>query len=172
MFPELNTISLRRKKLGITQSALARSINMSQSMLTKIEREKAMPSYKAAVEIFDRLEELEHQEEKAAKDVMRRKVIALSSSDRVEKVAKIAKENGVSQFPVMDKKGIVGGIRTSALIGAPKNQPIGSSVGAPFPTVNETAPLSVVKNLLKYDQAVIVVGREGIVGIITAEDLI
>lgn len=172
VFPELSSIGIRRKKVGMTQSAFAKAVGVSQSMLTKIERGKTVPSYKIAVEIFSKLEEIEHQEEKVAKEFMNKKVISLESADSVEEAAKLAKQHGISQFPVMSKGKIVGSTSTLDLIVLPKDAKVGWSLKPPFPTVHEETPLSVVRNLLSSGSAVVVVRKDQIIGMITAEDLL
>ena len=172
MFPEISTIKMRRKRIGVSQSRLAKSVGISQSLLTKIENGKAMPSYSKAVDIFERLDELEHRDEKKAKDVMRREVITLQEADTAEKAAAIAKAKGISQFPVLKSGRIIGSIRTIDIAGLEKSHKVGWSVSPPFPTVGEDTPISLIKELLKRDGAVVVVRGADIVGIVSPEDLL
>lgn len=172
MFPQLSSIGIRRKKAGMTQSAFAKAVGVSQSMLTKIERGKTVPSYKIAVEIFNKLEDIEHQDEKVAKEFMNSKVITLESTDSVGAAAKLAKQHSISQFPVISKGKIVGSTSTLDLIVMPKEARVGWSLKPPFPTVHEDTPLSVVRNLLTNGPAVVVVRKDQIIGMITAEDLL
>lgn len=172
MFPQLESVGIRRKKLGLTQSSFAKSIGLSQSMLTKIERGKTVPNYNIAVQIFSKLEQEENRGEISIKDVMKKTVIELKPSDSIQTAAKIAKKHGISQFPVTQNGKIVGSIRTSDLIGLPKEAKVGWKIEAPFPTVHENSPISVVKKLLAHNPAVIVVRKDQIIGLVTAEDLL
>lgn len=172
MFPEITSIGIRRKKLGLSQNGFAKMAGISQSMLTKIEHGTTMPSYKKAIELFNTLDELEHREEKTAKDLMKKGVITLQADDTIDKASKLAKKNGVSQFIVLDHGKIVGGVKTTNLIDVPKSAKIRPQLEPPFPTINENAPASIIKELLKHEQAVIVIRNGDIVGIITAEDFL
>jgi len=172
LFPELQSIRIRRKKLNISQNEFAKSVGISQSMLTKIENGVVVPSYKKAADIFEKLEELEHRDEKTAKEIMKKNVIKLRTFDTVGKAAKYAKSYGVSQFPVVDKGKIIGSIETPDLIDMDLSTRIGFKFNPPFPTMNESTPVSIIREVLKYQRAIIVVKKGEIEGIITAEDLL
>lgn len=172
MFPNLDAIGIRRRRLGATQSAFAKSVGISQSMLTKIERGKVMPSYGMAIKIFEKLQELEKGETKTAAEVMRKKVFELKNSDTVGTAATLAKRHSLSQFPVVSAGRIVGSISTTDLVGLDRGTKIGWKMQPPFPTVNEETPIGIVKELIKHEKAVVVARRGEIVGIITAEDLL
>ncbi|MDE1846255.1 MAG: helix-turn-helix domain-containing protein, partial [Candidatus Micrarchaeota archaeon] len=163
MFPELSSIGIRRRKAGMTQSAFAKAVGISQSMLTKIERGKTVPSYKIAVEIFNKLEGIEHQGEKVAREFMNKKVIALDSADSVAEAARLAKQHSISQFPVVSKGKIVGSTSTLDLIVLPKEAKVGWSLKPPFPTVHEETPLSTIRSLLTTGPAVVVVRKDQII---------
>ncbi len=172
IFPEPNTITHRRKRLGITQQGLAREASISQSMLAKIESGKVQPGYAAARRIFEALEAKEIKDGKVAEDVMHGPVIALESNDTVEKAAKIAHEKQISQFPVMRKGVVVGSMRTSELVGLKHEERVGWSMSEPFPSVGRRTSIGSIIPLVKTQQAVIVVSDGKVVGIITADDLI
>ncbi|MGC8479372.1 MAG: CBS domain-containing protein [Candidatus Micrarchaeia archaeon] len=172
MFPELSSIQLRRKRLNITQNALAQKVDISQSLLTKIERGIVIPNYKIACDIFEVLDEYEYKKEKVLSDIMRKHVITLKSSDTVGKTANIAKKYSISQFPVIEKNNIIGSITTSTLIGINKNVVIKNVMKEPFPTLNQNTPLSIASNILKQYPAIIVINRSSILGIVTPEDLL
>lgn len=171
-FPNLKDISRKRKILGLTQNQLAKKVGISQSLLTKIERGIVVPNYNIATGIFDSLEELEHGDEKLAKDLMHTNVITLKPSDTVQKVVGLVKRYSISQFPIVDDHKIIGSIASTDLIGKMKTSRIKEIIGAAFPTVNENTPKSVIKNILKGVRAVIVLDSGEIKGIITAEDLL
>lgn len=172
MFPELSLIKERRKRLGITQIKLAKIVGISQSMLAKIENGYVEPSYKVAVEIFKKLEELEHTNEKKASDVMNEKVVALKPNNTIEKASQLAKKYNFSQFPVVENGRQVGSIRTSDMMLVNKEDKVAQHMVEPFPTVSESTPVSLIREILKSNQAVIVVSKGKIVGIITSHDLI
>ncbi len=172
MMSDLDSIGTKRKRLGITQKKLAMAAQISQSMITKIERGVVIPNYNIARRIFDFLGSEEHKEGKTAKDVMHRDVITVKLSDKISKIVPIAKKNAISQFPVVEGGRIVGGLATRDMIGAQEGVVVKDVMSDPFPTVSESKPVSMVKEMLKYDPVVIVLNKESIAGIITAEDLL
>ena len=171
-FPEPSAIAPRRRRLGITQQKLAHEASISQSMLAKIESGKVQPGYAVARRIFEVLEADETRDGKAAGEVMHGPVIALESSDTVEKAAKIAHEKQISQFPIMRDGVVVGSIRTSELVGLKPEARVGWSMSEPFPSVGKKTPISSIIPLVKTQQAVIVIDGGKMIGIITADDLI
>jgi predicted transcriptional regulator len=171
-FPTLDSISRRRKLLGKTQHAFAKLVGVSQSMIAKIENGKAEPSYKLAVEIFERLDELESKDTKKASDVMSSNVIVLKGSDTVGYASGIVRDKAISQFPVLADNGTIRSIRTNDMAGVEKDVKVGLLVKEAFPAVGPDTPLSIVIDLLRLNQAVVVMKEGKIAGIITAEDLI
>ncbi|MDG6990995.1 MAG: riboflavin synthase [Nitrososphaerota archaeon] len=58
-FPDVAQIAATRRRLGITQHKLAEESRVSQSLVSKIESGRIMPTYGNAKMIFDALERLE-----------------------------------------------------------------------------------------------------------------
>ena len=142
-FPRLTDIQRRRKLLGMTQNQLAKQVNISQSLLTKVERGLVVPSYEIAMEIFGILESLESNDQLMAKDAMHAPVIALRPSDTVQKAIGLVKRHTISQFPVVEGHRLVGSVASIDLISKSKNAKIGEILEEPFATVNETTPLRI-----------------------------
>jgi len=172
LFPGLDTISQRRRKLGMTQNELAAKAGISQSLLTKIERAKVVPNYNTACAIFDILEQGENTDEKHLYDIMQKNVIILDSSDRTSKAIRLAKKYSLSQFPILEKNRLVGAITTNMLIGRKEGEKVRTFMKEPFPTLNSNTPISIAKNLLKQYPAIVVLSGGSVVGIVTAEDMI
>ncbi len=171
-FPKLTDIQRRRKLLGLTQSQLAKQVNVSQSLLTKVERGLVVPNYEIAMNIFSVLESMESKDQVIAKDAMHAHVITLKPSDTIQKAVALVKKHTISQFPVVEGHRLVGSIASLDLVGESRNARIGDILREPFSTVNETTPISVVKSILKSSRAVVVLNKGEIRGIITAEDLL
>ncbi|MGC8538043.1 MAG: CBS domain-containing protein [Candidatus Micrarchaeia archaeon] len=172
MLPDLSGLKARRKALGISQQQLASDVGISQSLLAKVEKGSVVPNYNIAKKLLERLEVLEHSNEKTAGSVMHRKVVALKAADTIRRMTSIAKREGISQFPVYDGKSIIGSITTKDVMGIEGRISVGSVAKAPFPTISEDVPVSTVKELLKSSSAVLVVRGSKVVGIITPEDMI
>ena len=163
--------------LEIKQQELARLAGVSQSLITKIERGRVVPNYDIARKIFDSLDaakaRLSAVSERKAADVMHKGLISVKSSDRVLRVAALARKHSISQFPVMERGRVVGSVTTMALVGVLPHVRVGDVAGEPFPSVGCDTPASSVRELVKKYSAVTVFGKKGALeGIITAEDLI
>src|SRR5437016_11962063 len=69
MMPDLEEVPRQRKALGLTQTALARLSNVSQSTIVKIEKKQMNPSYDVVRGVMTSLQaELKRQEKKALVD--------------------------------------------------------------------------------------------------------
>src|SRR5207302_3947418 len=76
MMPDLEEVPRLRKALGLTQTALARLSNVSQSTIVKIEKRQMNPSYDVVRRAIASLQaELKRQEKKAlVEQIQTRKV--------------------------------------------------------------------------------------------------
>ena len=171
---KVESIKKRRMLLDspLTQQELALAAGISQSVLSKIESGAISPSYATVEKIFNVLERLEHKTEKKAEDVMHSPVICFHENSKVEEVSKVAKKKAISQFPVLKKGTIVGGISTNALIGANKGDKLVKFIQPELPTFEPQTPISIIIPALKYSNAVLVTKNGKILGIITPEDVI
>jgi predicted transcriptional regulator len=173
MFPELTSISRRRKALGIAQRRLAGDAGCSQSYLAKIEHGKVVPNYLLAGRLFHVLDAAEHQGEKAVGDIMHTPVISFDTSDSVAHASRAAKLHRVSQFPILRRGHPVGCVTTKQMLGNAANVQLGRIMGPALPSVDLTTSINAVRPLLREEQpAVLVLDRGEIVGIVTAEDLL
>jgi predicted transcriptional regulator len=154
---------------------------VSQSLVAKVEAGTVEPSYRIAVSIFEALDRLEakniddsRQELTAAQIMTERVVSADPSADMLEKVAEKMVANNISQVPVVDSLGqAVGALTERILLLKTKGARAGDAMGEPFPIVNESTRLSVVRNILLDEPAVLVYDKKRrLAGIITKHDLI
>ncbi len=171
-FPQLSSIKVRRKALGISQQKLAGDAGISQSLLAKIEKGSVVPNYEIAVRIFDRLEELENAGQKTAYSIMNPKVIVLQWDDIMAKAIKLAKLKGISQFPVGQDGRIIGALKTSDMLDADKNDKVVLHMSPELPTVHANVGIEAIKALVKTSGAVIVVENGKAIGIITLEEML
>ena len=169
----------------MTQQQLARVAEVSQSLIAKIENGSLNDvAHTTAMRIFAVLEKAEHKNEKTAADVMIRGVFTADEDDFVTDKAKLMKQKGISQLPVLWKQWKV--ISVNYIItGTLSEQAIIENFGkvnsktkvkdimhdAP-PQVQEDTPLSVIAGLLKSKGCVLVTKHGRIAGIITKTDLI
>lgn len=181
MLPDLGEIEKRRRKVGLTQTQLARLAGVSQSLIAKIESGRANPAYSVVKSIFTVLDEHERREELNARDLMTRSIIGARKTDAVEKAAKLMRSHNVSQLPIMDGERVVGSISESLLAGRMaeekdlarlSKQPVSEMMAEPFPVVDENVPVSALTPLLMHSDAVVVSRKGKPTGIITKADLL
>jgi len=111
---------------------------------------------------------------------MKKNVILLSPSDKIETAIAIMKKHSISQIPILKNDFIVGSLSENKiydlLIKEKKDialkKLIEELLEEPFPTLSKDAPLSSATGLLKYSNAVILLNKNKICGIITKSDLL
>ena len=181
MMPSLSSIRERRRKLGWTQKELAERSGVSQSAIAKIERGGMEPSYTMAMKIFEALDEGEREKYhgKGAEDVMNPNVIFLSPKDKVKKARGLMKKYGISQVPVLDENKVVGMITENDILeGYEKHGTmiaelfVEDVMGPPPIAVRKDTRMDAIVELLKQEQALIVVENNEILGIITKADIV
>lgn len=181
MLPPLEEIEKRRKALGLTQKELAKLVNLSQSMIAKIETGRINPSYLKVKAIFDTLDRLEKKVILKAKDILHEGVVGIEKSDPISKAVNLMLEKGYSQLPVFDKGQLVGSITEKTVleqilksndISKLSRMPVESIMESSFPCIDMEAPLEVISTLLRYSNAVLITEKGKIKGIITKADLL
>ena len=181
MLPELHYISRTRRALGLTQNELASKAGVSQSLIAKIESGKTDPAYSKAKSILDALDNLKMKEEKKAKDIMNKDVFFIKSTESVHSAALTMRKRGFSQMPVINQEeAIVGSISDKGILmstSEPGNRNLSlilveEIMEDPFPTVDESTPVSSLSALLKHSQGVLVLKGAKVCGIITKADFL
>ncbi|MCS7121389.1 MAG: CBS domain-containing protein [Archaeoglobaceae archaeon] len=173
MYPEIEEIKLRRKKIGVSQKKLAKLVGVSQSLIAKLECGKFDPKLSLVKKIQEVLNGLEGK--KCASAIMKSPVICASPEDVVRDVVKVMLEHGISQMPVIQEGKIVGSITENKIIKKIFEGKIDFKVKdvmeQPFPCVGEKTPLNTIIKLLLEFPAVLVKKDSEIVGIITKHDV-
>ena len=181
MLPELGEISKRRRSLGLTQSQLAHLVNVSQSMIAKIEAQSINPSYTSAKRIFDVMEQMERGTDTKAGEIATKKVVSVSPQDNLKKAATLMREAGFSQLPVIEQGRPIGSVSEKlvlSLIMAGKSMqdisttPVLEVMEEAFPTVDEESDLTMASALLQYSPAVLLTRKGKLTGIVTKADLL
>jgi len=179
MLYELKRIKQMRQKLGLTQSQLAKLANVSQSLITKVERGTIEPSYTIVRRIFLVLEEELGRKQKTifAKDISVKNIISLKPEDTIENAIHLMKKHAISQIPIVKDQICIGSISEETFI---KNYDkienikikIQSIMDEPFPTIPENTPAGLIRELLKTYSAVITMKNGKTSGIVTKADLL
>jgi len=175
----IKEISMRRRKLGITQVQLAEESEVSQSLIAKLESGKINPSYSVVVSIADALDRLDQKEKPKAFSLANKNMVSLKSGDNVEKAVEIMRRRGISQIPVIDRGKVVGSISERLIITHEDygkadfhNEKIAKVMGEGFPILPKSSGVDTVSQVLKYSSAVLLSEKGKIVGIITKTDLL
>ena len=172
---EISEIKIVRKKLGLTQSELAKLSGVSQSLIAKIEAGTLDPTYSNAKKIFSALESFSKKEEEKAEDIMTPKLISLSPSDSASDAIKKMKKHEISQMPVLDDGKAVGLISEAILLDAVvegKTDKIADIMDDAPPVLSKDSSVSAVSDLLRHCPLVLVGEKGKLKGIITKSDLL
>ena len=172
---ELSDIKHVRKKLGLTQSDLARASNVSQSMIAKIESGRLDPSYSNTKKIFGALERLSKKKEKKVKDIMETKIVSVKPGDTIKDAISKMKRFEISQLPVITDSKLVGMISESGILDAMLNKKgkiVSDIMEEAPPLVSQNISAVVVSNLLLYYPMVLVSEKGKLKGIVTKSDIL
>jgi predicted transcriptional regulator len=181
MFPDLKEIRSRRRRLRVSQRWLAKKVGVSQSIIAKVERGKASPSYALVSRIFSSLEFVNTKHDRRAKDIASRPVRWLRIGDPVRKAVRLFQSTGFKQLPIRDSGAWVGCVyerNISRRLVEDKDAKmamkgeIGMIMDEALPSVVEEAPIEAFGPLLQRRQAVLVTRRGQVTGIITNADLL
>ena len=182
--PTPEDIKKLRKKVGLTQTELAKLAGVSQSLIARIEKGTVDPRLSTLRKIIEaiKLVEMRAKKAKSAKDVMYSPVITIKSSEKVKKAIELMEKYAISQLPVVNDKGVpVGSITESTVLkkllsGEPEKilkLKVEEIMEESFPTITTSTNIKDIQQLiLKKYPAVLVMEKGKIVGIITKIDLI
>jgi len=182
MLPDLEEIPRLRKALGLTQTALARMSNVSQSTIVKIEKKQMNPSYEVVRRIYNALQaELRKQEKKAlVEQIQTRKVQTIDAKMALEAAVAEMRRWKFSQMPVFHNGVSVGSISDRVinnLILSGKDPRdlakirVEEVMEPAFPQVDSKAPVELAAGLLRHYNAVLVTHKGEVTGIVTKSDL-
>ncbi len=181
MLHSLDTIAVRRRAVGLTQSQLAGLSGVSQSYIAKLEAKKIEPSYNKVKAILEALAGLEQRMEKKVGEIMTTEIVSIGRGDTVQDAANLMSNHGFSQLPVIDGGRPVGSITERTIVerivgargdGRIADRPVSEVMDDPFPQVGEDAPVSLVANMLRVYPAVLVHRKDTVAGIVTKADLL
>ena len=172
---ELEEVKKIRKKLGMTQTDLAKRAGVSQSLVAKIESGKIDPTYTKAKKIFSALSDLEKKGEIKAEQLMTSKLISVEPGKSIKESIDKMKKSQISQLPVVVGENLIGLVSESSILDAlidKKFEKVSEIMQEAPPIVSKTTGIQVVSNLLKHFPIVIVAENGKLVGLITKSDLL
>ena len=179
MFHELSEVKKIRKRLGLTQTELARLANVSQSLLAKLESGRLNPTYNTTVRIFATLEGLAKKGRLAAKDVMNQKIITAKRGEKISEIIQKMKRHGISQLPVMEEAKPVGLVTEGNILARLSENPA-KVKGMKAEDIMEDCPpilapdtgLEVISHLLSSFPLVLISKNGKLMGIVTKADIL
>ncbi len=177
-----------RKGLGISQKELADRLGLSQSTIARLESdiEDLNPSYKNVYAVVSALEATAARNsnsrilEKTAADIMHRKIVYVTPDDTIGRAVKIIKDYDFPQIPVLNRKlEEVGTVRQKRLLSIATDYPekisttkIRDIIEPSLPQVSKYTEVSKIKLMLDNFDAVLVMDKGKVVGIITIYDIL
>jgi predicted transcriptional regulator len=165
-----------RTKLGITQQKFAKTANVSQSLIAKIEAGLIDPSYSNVLKIEQAVNDLSNTKEPSAEDIMNKKILFVHSDDKVSDIIKLMKKTNVSQVLVEEINSIVGLVSEGSLLehDFAKFQALSAKdVMLDAPTiVSHKTKLSLLASLLTQYPIVVIQQNTKFVGVVTKSDLL
>ena len=190
--PSLDKIKQIRLRLDISQRELAKSSGVSQSLIAKIEGERVDPSYEKVRAIFNAFEEImksrllsrdELEIQFTVGDLASKKIICVNpETSLVETIEKMLRGH-YAQLPVMKKGQVVGSISEGRIkdyiLGKCKENidskeimltKIGEVMGPPFTILDESTPIEIAAIHLHHEDAVLIMRKGAISGILTSSD--
>ena len=170
----------QRLLLDWSQAELATAAGTSQSLVAKLERGRLNPSYEVVRRLLEALDRAAAGEEPNARDLMHKEPVWAEPGEPLATALARMKREGYSQLPVVDRGQPVGSVSESEILRrieagadleALKRQPVRLAMGASFPTVEPGARKRTLVELLRDNEAVLVVREGRMVGVVTKSDL-
>jgi len=184
LLPSPEDIKRLRKKVGLTQTELAKLAGVSQSLIARIEKGTVDPRLSTLKRILEaiKLVEMKAKTAKTARDVMYSPVITIKHKEKVKKAIELMEKYAISQLPVVNENNIpIGSITESTVLKKILTEDpekifqlrVEEIMEESFPTITPSTNIKDIQELIlrKYP-AVLVMEKGKIVGIITKIDLI
>ena len=177
--PSIEDVKKLRKRLGLTQSEVARLAGVSQSLVSQIESGEVDPRLSTLKRIIDTLNEEERERDVYAEDILVENLIYVSPDDKVTEAANVMWTNYISQLPVIQEGKNLGSISEKAITeeiakGSSRDlvdKAIREIMRDPFPMIGKKTRIEIIISLLQDNLAVLVMEKGKIIGIITNTDV-
>jgi len=168
-----------RKEADLTQTKLANLAGVSQSLIARIEKNDIDPRISTLMKILKALYSAREPEQKIS-EFATRDVIKIKSKERLSKAASIMSEKAISQLIIVDDNDrIIGSIREKSLTQnllekgtRILDESIENFLDDPFPEISKSTPLEEIKSLLLETDALILIDKGMLSGIVTKADII
>lgn len=169
-----------RKKLGLTQTELAKKAGISQSLIARLEAGTVDPRYSKVEKIFRALDVSENRAI-TAREIMSSNVVSVKSSDSLGAAIQKLKKHNVSQMPVLEGKTQAGSLYEGVIMaqiskGANMSEistkKVKEYMDDPLPQVSPGTDINTLSSLLEHNKAVLIIEKGRVEGIVTKADLL
>lgn len=169
-----------RKKLGLTQAAVAKAAGVSQPLVARIESGSVDPrlsTYTAVLEALNRAE----RKGVLLQEVMTAPVASVRATDSVAAAIRAMREKDISQLPVLAKGMPVGSLSDRIVVHALSEaedaealgrRPVADVMGPPFPMAAPDMSVDQAFRILEDQPAILVMDKGKLVGIVAKSDLL
>jgi len=180
--PTPSDLKRLRKEANLTQKELAEIAGVSQPLIARMENEgknSVDPRVSTLKKVLNAILTVNENKQRVI-EFATKNVIRVLMNDDVLKAASIMSNKGISQLVVVDKNNkIIGSIREKYLtrklleIGnSILNDKISTHLEDPFPEISVSTPFYEVKSLLLDNDALILIDKGDLAGIVTKADII
>ena len=168
-----------RKDINLTQIQLAKLAGVSQSLIARIEKGGIDPRVSTLEKILNALHFAKGHDHRIS-DFATKDVVKVNVKEKLSKAAAIMNEKGISQVVIVNHRGtIIGSVREKSLTQnllekgiSIMDQKIEHFLDEPFPEISMSTPLEKIKSLLLDADALILIDKGHIDGIVTKADII
>lgn len=162
-----------RKKSGLTQAEIAQKSGVSQSFVAKLESGQSTSNYASVVSVYNTLEDLNENGDSTATQLMTSYVVSVAPEDTVRYACSVMRTENYSQLPVIKNGQSLGTVTNQSLVNADPEDTVEEHMETPLPEVPEDTPKTTLSELIRNTDAVLIRRKDdGIIGIVTASDLI
>lgn len=174
-YPKLSDLKTARLAAGLKQIDLERLSGVSQSIITKVEREQRSPRYETMVKLFTAIsKEMEDQAQgdtRKAHEIMTKKVLSFQVDTLVGVVKVRMKNDAISQYPVYWGDDLVGTVTERSVLGEEDEDTLKDHMEDILPILSQNTLVSKMEKILKHFSAVLLSNDNGkVVGICCRSD--
>lgn len=179
--PTGEDLRARRLELGLTQQAIAQRAGISQPLVARIENGDVDPRISTLRRVVEVLNQAATEKLPTARDLVAKDIASVTSAESVRKAARIMREKGFSQLPVIDQGRPVGILSVTGLVERVQQSDdpallsrtkVAEVMGPAPPVVDADTRFAMLENLLSRHDAVLVADGGRFIGIVTKADIL
>jgi len=181
ILPSISDIKRLRKKLNISQETLGKKLQISQSIISRIESGAVDPPYSKLKKIYEYLEnerKIREKSERHAEDIMTLDLHSITLDSTIRDAIALMNKYEISQLPIIENNLNFGSVTSKKIQKTITDNPqiISMDVSLikelPFPEIDKNWSVKDISDLLLKYPAVLVKYKDRYIGIITDSDLL